>query len=181
MTTGVSTSPSAVPQEPIRPSPGSVMVATGAGAVVVGGLVAAVTGPLDLAHGSWAAAFLVLVCGVAQVAMGESRNRQPPTRRRPPTSGRASALTFSTWTQWGCWNSGGVTIIVGTLVGQPWLVDLGSVLLFIALTLALDATRTGVRRAGRGSRPWLVTYRAVLLVLAVSIPIGIALSHIRHG
>ena len=156
------------------------MVATGAGAVVLGGLVAAVTGPLDLAHGSWAAAFLVLVCGVAQVAMGESRKRQPPVRRRPPRSGSASGWT-SGWTQWGCWNSGGVAIIVGTLVGRPWLVDLGSVLLFVALALALDATRTGGRRAGGDSRLWFVTYRVVLLVLAVSIPIGIALSHIRHG
>ena len=164
------------------------MVATGAGAVVLGGLVAALTGPLDLAHGSWAAAFLVLVCGVAQVAMGESRKRQPPVRRRPPRSGSASGWISgwisgwtSGWTQWGCWNSGGVAIIVGTLVARPWLVDLGSVLLFVALALALDATRTGERRAGGDSRLWFVTYRVVLLVLAVSIPIGIALSHIRHG
>ena len=140
------------------------MIATGFGAVVLGGLVAAVTRPLDWEYGSWVAAFLVLVCGVAQVAMGESRKRQPSARRRPSRSG---------WTQWGCWNSGGVAIIVGTLVARPWLVDLGSVLLFVALALALDATRTGERG---DSRLWFATYRVVLLVLAISIPIGMVLS-----
>ena len=41
--------------------------------VVAGGLVAAVTGPLHLEHGSWAAAYLVLVGGVAQGALGISQ------------------------------------------------------------------------------------------------------------
>ena len=48
--------------------------------VVVGGLVAAVTGPLELTRGSWLAAYLVLVCGVPQVALATA---QPALSTRP--------------------------------------------------------------------------------------------------
>lgn len=41
--------------------PATILTATGVGCVVLGGVIAAVTGPLDLAHGSWLAAYLVLV------------------------------------------------------------------------------------------------------------------------
>ena len=37
--------------------------------VVLGGLLAAVTGPLALPMGSWAAAYLVLVVGVGQIVL----------------------------------------------------------------------------------------------------------------
>jgi len=40
------------------------MTVGGAGCVIVGGLVAAVTGPSGLEQGSWLAAYSVLVCGV---------------------------------------------------------------------------------------------------------------------
>ena len=48
--------------------------------VVAGGLVAAVTGPLRLEHGSWAAAYLVLVGGVAQGALGIAQYFLAPQR-----------------------------------------------------------------------------------------------------
>ena len=54
---------------PLRP-PEVVLVDLGACGIVLGGLVAAVTGPLELEQGSWAAAYLVLVVGVAQVVVG---------------------------------------------------------------------------------------------------------------
>ena len=38
--------------------------------VITGGLVAAVTSPLGLGHGSWSAAFQVLVDGVLQAGLG---------------------------------------------------------------------------------------------------------------
>ena len=59
---------------------GTMLTATGICSVALGGLVAAVAQPLDLAHGSWLAAYLVLVGGVAQGAMGQARFRRPDVR-----------------------------------------------------------------------------------------------------
>lgn len=132
----------------------------GALAVILGGLVAAATGPMDWARGSWAAAYLVLVVGVAQYVMG---------RLRAVDTGEDRAG----WVQLAGWNLGSVLVIGGTLITMPLLVDLGSVLLVVALVLALRARAGGVPPAA------LLAYRAMLIVLAVSIPIGIVLSHLR--
>lgn len=140
---------------------GAVMVAAGGTAIVLGGLVAAATGPMEWAKGSWAAAYLVLVVGVAQYAMGLMRRAD----RSPEGSG---------WAQLAGWNGGSVLVIGGTLVGTPLLVDLGSVLLVVALVIALRATLTGEPRVLGHA------YRVMLLVLALSIPVGILLSHLRN-
>ena len=42
----------------------------GGASVVAGGMAAAVTGPMQWGHGSWVAAFLVLVAGAAQIGIG---------------------------------------------------------------------------------------------------------------
>jgi hypothetical protein len=47
-----------------------VFLATAAAMVVAGGSVAAVNGASSFAHGSWLAAYLVLVGGVAQLLLG---------------------------------------------------------------------------------------------------------------
>lgn len=159
-----------------RPTPGTVLTSIGICCVVFGGLVAAVTGPLDLANGSWTAAYLVLVGGVAQCAMGQSRTRHP--EKLPPDSWG--------WAQIGAWNLGGALVIGGSLASEPLLVDFGSVLLVGALVIALDGTRaTTAVAAGPARRrvsAWVDwVYRMLLLVLAVSIPIGITLSYVRHS
>lgn len=137
------------------------MLALGGVGVVAGGLVAAVTSPLDWTKGSWAAAYLVLVVGVAQYVMGRMR----PAGPRPDRVG---------WGQLAGWNLGSALVIGGTLAATPLLVDLGSVLLVVALVLALLAAAPG--RSGLVGH----AYRAMLLVLAVSIPVGIVLSHLRN-
>ncbi|WP_067433487.1 hypothetical protein [Nocardioides jensenii] len=147
------------------PGPALVLTVLGAACVVAGGLVAAATGPLDLAHGSWMAAYLVLVGGVAQHVMGRVRSSYDPSR----------------WARWGWmqvlgWNGGNALVIGGTQVDVPLLVDLGSVLLVGALVVALYADR-----GARGPLPLRWGYRLLLLVMALSIPIGIVLSHLRHG
>ena len=143
-------------------APGPVMVAVGWVAVVLGGLVAAVTGPFDWTKGSWAAAYLVLVVGAAQYAMGRRHPAGPP----PDRPG---------WVQLAGWNLGSLLVIGGTLVATPLLVDLGSVLLVVALALALRGDLQGPEPAA-----WVTwAYRAMLLVLLMSIPIGIVLSHLR--
>lgn len=59
-------------------------VVIGAVFVVAGGLVAAVSGPTDFEQGSWLAAYLVLVGGVAQMVLGAGQAwlavRIPPGR-----------------------------------------------------------------------------------------------------
>lgn len=156
--------------------PAAALTTIGICCVVLGGLVAAVTGPLDLGHGSWAAAYLVLVAGAAQCAMGRARSR-----RRDLVQPHRWA-----WAQIGAWNLGGALVIGGTQAGAPLVVDFGSVLLVAALAIALHATRpstaVAAHSAVRRVSPWGDrAYRILLLVLAVSIPVGIVLSHLRHS
>lgn len=140
---------------------GAVMLALGCVYIVIGGLVAAFTGPFGWGHGSWAAAFLVLVLGVAQAIMGWMR-------------AAGTDVGGWGWLQVAAWNVGGLLIIAGTPTGVSVVVDLGAVLMAIALVLALIATRSGQRSV---PRPVDLTYRGMLLVLAVSIPVGILLAH----
>lgn len=152
--------------------PATVLIVAGVCSVVLGGLVAAVTGPLELGRGSWIAAYLVLVGGVAQCAMGQARAWHPEEARPHGW----------TWTQFSCWNVGNAAVIGGTVVGQPIVVDLGSALLVIAVAIALHAERRVTGPTARGASPLLLwAYRIVLLVLAVSIPVGMVLSHLRYG
>lgn len=148
----------------------AVLTAVGGGCVVLGGLVAAVTDPLGLAHGSWLAAYLVLVCGVAQCAMGRARRTGPTV----PASRRWA------WAQVAAWNLGNAAVIAATLLGRPWLVDLGSAPLVVALLIALFAAPTRGSVTGPLALFGTWVYRALLLVLAISIPVGILLSSLRH-
>ena len=139
-------------------------LAVGGACIVAGGLVAAVTEPLHLAHGSWAAAYLVLVGGVAQIALGTSQRAL--TGRETPTPVLLTELA--------AWNLGSALVIGGTLVGNPVVVDAGGVALVVALAVL-------ARTVGGGAGPrWAVwTYRGVLAVLLASIPIGLILAHMR--
>lgn len=145
------------------------MLVVGAGCVVAGGLVAAVTEPLDLRDGSWLAAYLVLVGGVSQYAMGQVRRRQEPV-----PGGRWSGA----WAQFWTWNLGNAAVIAGTLLAGPPVVVIGSLLLGYALVIALRATWSGT---GPSAPPMIQAYRALLLVLIVSIPVGVLLSILRSG
>ena len=140
------------------------LLVCGAASIVAGGLAAAVTGPTDWDHGSWVAAFLVLVGGVAQIGIAAGQSELTPS---PPTP-RFAALECALW------NVAGLTVIAGTLLASPLTVTIGSVVLVAALVLATVA----VRGAGRS---WLLLpYRALLVLLLVSTPIGIALSWARN-
>jgi hypothetical protein len=135
--------------------------------IIAGGLTAAVTGPLSLENGSWAAAFSVLIGGVAQYAIGVVQSAlvslQPS--RRVVTAELAA------------WNLGGAAVILGTVVTQPLIVDFGGLLLVVALALMVLTVR------GKGAGPvWAMwTYRVLLIVILVSIPIGLILAHLRAG
>lgn len=147
----------------VVPRPPTIALHTlGAACVVLGGLVAAATDPLDLAHGSWLAAYLVLVGGVAQYVMGHARTWPGATMQPPGVA----------WTGVGAWNLGNAGVIAGTLADAPVLVDAGSALLVLALVVAVHA-------AGRAGGILAWGYRLLLVVLLVSIPIGIVLSYVQ--
>lgn len=135
------------------------MLVAGAG-IVVGGLVAAVTGPLGLEHGSWAAAYLVLVVGVGQLVLGVG---QAALARKPPSP------ALRTW-QACLYNLGNAAVLVGTFSESAVGVLTGGALLLVALVLFLG----GLRGARTGV--WTVLYGVMAAVLAISIPIGLVLS-----
>lgn len=146
------------------------MVVIGAVLVVVGGLVAAVTGPLQLDHGSWLAAYLVLVGGAAQVSIGRA-----PTWLRLRTSPRGG------WWELMGWNVGNLAVVVGTLTTAPFVVDAGGVILLLVLVLLLREALVGAGDAGPSAgRRWARWgYAVMLAVLVVSVPIGLVLAHLR--
>lgn len=167
-------SPRSDPSEPDGPGggyrrdAGLAMIVAGGACVVIGGLVAAITGPLDFSHGSWLAAYLVLVGGAAQYAMGRVRGWRVEADRSPSRA----------WAQFGGWNLGNAFVIAGTLVSAPLVVDAGSLLLVFALLVAF---RAALPARGTSASPLLIwTYRILLLVLIVSIPVGMVLSHLRN-
>lgn len=142
------------------------MLVAGGFSIVAGGLVAAVTGPTEWDHGSWVAAFLVLVGGVAQIGIA---------------AGQAHLVDTSMTRRFGSvqcilWNTACAIVVAGTLLSSPATVSIGSALLMAALGMSVYAIS---RSSGRHPQ-LLVLYRALLSVLLVSIPIGIALSWTRH-
>ncbi|WP_197034735.1 hypothetical protein [Glycomyces sp. NRRL B-16210] len=146
-----------------RRGPGPLFIA-GVVCVLLGGLVAAFTGPLDLPKGSWAAAYLVLVCGASSCAIAAAQAR-PRTEPIGPDAIRVQAAA---------WALGNAAVLAGTLTGLPLVVDAGAALLIAALGLALALTR--------GAAPGRVrtAYRIALIALVLSVPVGVALSHLRN-
>jgi len=132
----------------------------GAGFVVLGGLVAAVTRPLSLDQGSWAAAYLVLVWGSYQFLMGKAQEQLPST---PPPRRLA-------WGQLLSWNMGSAAVVLGATSHVPLLVDLGGLLLLSTLVSTLWV----VRKSDRTILCW--SYRVVTALLMLSVPIGSVLA-----
>jgi hypothetical protein len=150
--------------------PDEIQVVIGGCAIVLGGLTAAATGPLDIDSGSWLAAYLVLVCGAAQYAIG----RVPGRIGAPAMSGPRG------WSTLACWNLGNAAVIGGTLAATPIVVDIGAGALVAALVFAwLQVQQVGVggRRVPRAA-PW--TYRLALTGLLVGSVVGMVLAHVRH-
>lgn len=153
----------------VRLDPGwsaaSPFLVLGTACVVAGGLVAAAVAMAPSELGSWAAAYLVLVGGVAQVALGAGQALLAP---RPP--GRRAVIA-----ELAGWNVGNGAVLAGTLLAATWLADIGGVALIAALALAIAATRGAVRRPA-----WpLHVYRTLLALVLVSIPVGLVLAAVH--
>lgn len=149
-------------RDPVRrPSRAVAFAATGAACVVAGGLLAAVTAHAPTEGATWAVAYLVLVAGVGQVALGVGQ-AVLSARTLPPRLLTAELIA---------WNGGNAAVLAGTLLGIRPLLDAGSGLLVVALVLFAHHTR-----GGGGPQLLLLAYRALVGVVLVSIPIGLLLA-----
>lgn len=135
--------------------------------IVAGGVVAAVTRPTGFELGSWLAAYLVLVGGVAQIGLGTG---QAWLAQAPPRWEEVRTEVVA-------WNLSVVATVVGTLLAAPIVTTVGG----IALVVALGRFLVGVRTTGAGSRLVRVAYRGLTAIVLVSTPVGLVLAWIRHG
>lgn len=163
-------SPSRVANTPVNPSNPRVAVMLFAGvglaAVIAGGLIAAAVAHAPTKPLVWLVAYLVLVVGVAQAALGVGQHQFAD---HPLTPARV-------WTQFALYNLGNAGVIAGTLLDLPLLVNVGGVLLFVALIGFLLGSRgTGTP----GTLRWL--YRILIVLLLISVPIGLLLAQLRAG
>ncbi len=138
--------------------------------VIGGGLVAAVTAPTASEHSSWAAAYLVLVGGVAQAGLGLGQ-----ALFAAPTGPGVTATEVAGW------NLGNAAVLVGTLLNLTPLVDVGGALLVVTLALLARGLRPSSTVPVHGARRyWLHAYRLLVVILLVSIPVGLVLVRVRN-
>jgi len=133
-------------------------------AIVGGSLLSAALAPTASYHSSWAVAYIVLVAGVAQVALGVGQTAV--------TDGRVSVGTVTV--QAVLWNLGAIATVAATIGDIPVLLYLASAAQAATIVLFLVATRHG--RSG----VTLLTLRVLSALLLVSIPTGIVLQAITH-
>lgn len=132
-------------------------------AIVGGGLVAAIVAHAPSRPLVWMVAYLVLVAGVAQAALGVG---QAWLALRAPSVRRATAQCL-------LFNLGNAGVIAGTLCASSLLAGSGTVAFVAALLLFLHGTRGA--RAG-----WArVIYRGLLALVATGAAIGLLLSVLR--
>lgn len=142
-------------------------VIVGSVAVIAGGVTAALTRPTDFELGSWLAAYLVLVGGVAQIALGLG---QAWLADQPPRAAVVRSEVAS-------WNLGSAATIVGSLASVPLVTTVGGAATFVALALFFRAARSG----GPELRWPRLLYLGLIAIVMISTPVGLALAWIRHG
>lgn len=157
-----------VPADRLRAS--LPLLVAGVACIVGGGAVAAAVAPAPTEHGVWAVAYLVLVGGIGQLALGLGQALLAPV-----VPDRRSLLA-----QLAGWNVGNALVIAGTIFGASAAVDVGGALLVVVLVLASLGVRGAHRTDGGLVARWpLHAFRIVLLILLVSIPIGLVLERIH--
>jgi hypothetical protein len=146
--------------------PALPFIALGTISIVAGGLVAAVTAISPTRHTTWAAAYLVLVVGVAQLGIGTGQALLAPKI----ASSRLVTAELLT-----C-DFGNAGVLAGTLMNRTAMVDLGGALLAASLVMFLLGARG---HTGRNRWP-LYLYRLLITIVLVSIPIGLIISRNAH-
>ncbi|MDN5790745.1 MAG: hypothetical protein L0H25_07745 [Micrococcales bacterium] len=132
--------------------------------IIAGGLVAAATAQIPSERTSWATAYLVLVCGVGTLGLALGRAFLSP--------GRPSDIALAG--EFGTWILGNALVLVGTLAELTWLLDLGGLLLVVALALVVVRIRRGP-----GPRWVRAGFTSLVVLLLVSVPVGLALARLR--
>jgi hypothetical protein len=142
-------------------------LAIGLTCTIAGGLIAAVSRPTQFTLGSWLAAYLVLIGGVAPIGLGSG---QALLAESCPTSSKVRVEVLA-------WNAGLVAVIVGTLVPAVPVTMFGGVLTALALATFISEVRHG-QRSVRWA--WYL-YMGTACFVLVSTPIGLALAWLRHS
>jgi hypothetical protein len=142
-------------------------VVCGGTLIVAGGVVAAVNSAAQFDHGSWLAAYLVLVGGTAQILLAAGRAALLAGDREP--AGLRLQLVL--------WNVGSLAVPAGVLADAAGWVTAGSVALLLALALFAQA---GVH-AGRAQRARAIAYLVLVIALASSVLVGSALADAAPG
>lgn len=132
-------------------------------AIIGGGLVAAAIAYAPTQHTVWMVAYLVLVVGVAQFALGIGQALL--AAGKPPVGLLASQCSI--------FNIGNAGVIAGTMLNLFPLVVAGGLLLVLALALFLY----GVHNA-RGHSA-LYAYKAILVLICMSAIAGIFLAAVQ--
>ncbi len=135
--------------------------------IIGGGIVAAVSRPTDFVAGSWVAAYLVLVGGVAQILLGVGQAALTTQPVRDSTAAAEAVL----------WNVGVIATIGGTLASAPALTTIGG----LATAAALLAFLVAVRRQGDREIRLALAFQALVTVVLLSVPIGLTLAWTRHA
>lgn len=133
-------------------------LALGTAAIAFAGLFSAATARSATYHSAWLVAYLVLIVGLAQVALGLGQWRLA-AKPLDKVTASVELLLF---------NLGNAGVIVGTLMSIPVWVYVGS----IALVVSLFSFGWQVRSPrSRGIALWC--YWALLVLLVVSVAVGV--------
>ncbi|QGH68995.1 hypothetical protein [Pseudactinotalea sp. HY158] len=129
-------------------------------ATIAGGVVSAASAHAASRPASWAAAYLVLVCGMGTIGLALGR----ALLSRGAPSGTRLGVELATWVV------GNALVLWSTLAEIGPLLVVGSGLLVLALAGVAWGTRP---RLGHGAPSWVRwAFTGIVVVLAVSIPIG---------
>lgn len=150
----------------MKKNSGNIFIVFGSSAVIAGGLVSAFTAHSAEYYTAWAVAYLVLVVGVVQIALGlgvKYLAKKEPTFKQT----LATFLLF---------NLGNAAIMTSTILyytsvtNGSYLVPIGSLLIAAAMVLFLWFVK-GARKS-----IWRTLYYALLCLVLVSVILGLFLS-----
>ena len=133
--------------------------------VITGGAVSAAAALAPSYTAAWAVAYIVLVAGVAQLVLGLGQAQLAPHQ----PSGRVVAFEAVAF------NLAHVAVLLGTIAGTAWVVDIGAGLVVLALALFIWS----VRGASGGNRWLLYGFRLMILIVLITTPIGVAIAHLK--
>lgn len=134
---------------------------------IAGGMLAAATAFTTTEKTAWATAYIVLIGGVVQVALGAALATLAP-----------EADAKWKWGIFGLFNVGNIGVLVGQLTATVLLTDVATVVLALSLVGAFVATTRGAAGASQAHRKLLLAFRILLVFLAVSMITGIVLAQI---